>query len=86
MTSFYFELPTESGFDYVVMHIESDDPVKPWNEERNLTMRSYRIWAESATSLRLIKDRFYGPGAQIDLKEFMWIKLKSIDYDNYDRT
>lgn len=82
----YFELPTESGVDYVVMHSSSSDQLIIRAALFTTKAKSTRIWVESDTHLRLIKDRFNGPDSPVDTKEFMWIKLKSIDYDNYNRT
>ena len=46
-----------------------------------VTMNSDRIWRQDSDgSIRFIKHRWKNPHlAQVDLKEFMWIKLKAQD-------
>lgn len=42
-----------------------------------ITQESDRIWREDSTGVRFVKNRFHALGDPIDLKEFMWIKLKA---------
>lgn len=42
-----------------------------------ITQHSDRIWREDSSGIRFVKNRFHALGDPIDLKEFMWIKLKA---------
>jgi len=38
--------------------------------------RANRIWEESNGEVRFIKNRYLGPDSEVDMQEFMWVKLK----------
>ena len=41
---------------------------------------SERIWMQSGSNIRFVKNRHVGPLTEkVDLEEFMWIKLKSVE-------
>jgi hypothetical protein len=40
------------------------------------TLLSQRVWLENEDGVLLLKNRFSGD-SRVDIKEFMWIKLKS---------
>jgi hypothetical protein len=42
-----------------------------------LTMQSDRIWREDNSSVRFVKNRYNIDYSQVDMQEFMWIKLSS---------
>jgi hypothetical protein len=45
---------------------------------RNLMQYSDRVWAEDEYGVRFLKNRYESLStAQVDMKEFFWIKLKS---------
>ena len=48
-----------------------------------ITMQSNRIWREENGQVRYIKHRYYGnlTNAQVDMKEFAWVKLSSKVYE-----
>jgi hypothetical protein len=46
--------------------------------ERYLMMYSERVWAEEEDDIRYLKNRTTGTkDSPIDMKEFVWVKLKS---------
>jgi hypothetical protein len=46
--------------------------------ERYLMMYSERVWAEEEDDVRYLKNRMTGrKDSPIDMKEFVWVKLKS---------
>lgn len=45
----------------------------------SLQMDSDRIWCEDITGVRFVKNRYIVDYNDVDLKEFMWIKLKAQD-------
>ena len=44
---------------------------------RSLGHMAERVWREDEDGVHFVKNRFGGHAADVDLKEFMWIKLKS---------
>ena len=42
-----------------------------------ITRESDRIWREDSTGIRFVKNRYTIDYDTVDLKEFMWIKLKA---------
>lgn len=42
-----------------------------------ITQESDRIWREDGNTIHFVKNRFHALGDPIDLKEFMWVKLKA---------
>jgi hypothetical protein len=43
-----------------------------------LAMHAERVWLEDDTGIRYVKNRVENPKtAQVDLQEFMWVKLSS---------
>jgi len=46
--------------------------------ERYLMMYSERVWAEEKSGVKYLKNRLTGSkDSPIDMKEFVWVKLKS---------
>lgn len=79
MADFYYELHKGSvdqmGGKYHVVHSRSGDAMMAggyW-----ITQHSDRIWKEDVNTVCFVKNRFHALGDPIDLKEFMWIKLKA---------
>ena len=80
MANFYYELHKgvvdEMGSKYFVVHSSpATDAMAAggyW-----ITQHSDRIWREDSSRIRFVKNRFHALGDPIDLKEFMWIKLKA---------
>lgn len=70
------ELPSVKG-RYFVMH---DKPAFERMPERyfRIAMHSIRIWAETGTSVKYIKNRIYSRDhVPVDMDEFFWIKLRA---------
>jgi len=53
-------------------------PVKRYWFNFSTMFDSNRVWAESEDGVKFVKHRFADPKTvEVDLKEFMWIKLKA---------
>jgi hypothetical protein len=64
---------------YFVVHGLGMDEVRQKTRYLGLMMNSDRAWEESENGVRFVKHRFLDvKTAEVDLKEFMWIKLKSV--------
>lgn len=51
-----------------------------FNGWREYAMNAERIWSEHSGSIWFVKHRTGGPNSkQVDLKEFMWVKLRAQD-------
>jgi hypothetical protein len=50
---------------------------------KNITVSQYanRIWAEYDNKVIFAKNRMYGTDVKVDLKEFVWIKLRCKDLE-----
>lgn len=47
---------------------------------RQLLLKSNRVWAEEEESVKFLKHRWEEASeAKVDMKEFMWVKLQSIN-------
>jgi hypothetical protein len=59
--------------------------VKHWNAEASedlIFINEYircseRVWEESISGVRYVKNRFESNAAVVNLKEFLWVKLRS---------
>lgn len=78
MGDFYYELHdsviNEWDSKYQVVYSRTGDAMMAGGVR--LTQNSTRIWKEDSNKVRFVKNRF-GPDTKVDLKEFMWIKLKA---------
>lgn len=77
----YYEL-NESlaipGDKYRVVHGVSMEEVRNKTRYLGLMMNSDRAWEEGEHGVRFIKNRVLDiKTAQVDMKEFMWVKLKA---------
>ncbi len=52
-------------------------PVKRYRGNFQILYDATRVWAESEDGVKFVKHRFADKTAEVDLKEFMWIKLKA---------
>ena len=80
MANYYYEisilLESDWGGRHFVKHSRSGDAMMAGGFAA--TIASDRIWKEDNGSVSYIKHRYEDPvTAVVDLKEFMWIKLKA---------
>jgi hypothetical protein len=80
VANFYYEISIlcekEWGGRHFVKHSRSGDAMMAGGFAA--TMASDRIWKEENGDVRYIKHRYEDPAnTVVDLKEFMWIKLKA---------
>ena len=82
MANYYYEISDAAvdqwpGGKYYVVHNRSGDALIAGGTV--ITMQSNRIWREENGQVRYIKHRYYGnlTNAQVDMKEFAWVKLAS---------
>ena len=55
------------------------DEVRQKTRYLGLMQNSDRAWEESENGVRFVKHRYMDPSnTQVDMKEFFWIKLKSV--------
>ena len=79
----YYELNENVKHDldgrYFVVYGKGMDEVRNSTRYLGLMMNSDRAWEESENSVRFVKNRFLDiKTAEVDMKEFFWIKLKSV--------
>ena len=86
MANYYYEISDAAvnqwrGGRYYVIHNRAGDAMMAGGV--TITMQSNRIWREENGQVRYIKNRHYGNliNAQVDMKEFAWIKLSSKVYE-----
>ena len=82
MASFYYEIADvlvdyQYAGKYHVIHSQTGDAVMAGGF--NITSSSERIWKEDSSGVRFLKNRYTNVYDTVDLKEFMWIKLKAQD-------
>lgn len=79
MADFYYEIAecavSTWGSKYNVAYSRTGDAMMAGGV--SITLHSDRIWREDSTGVRFVKNRFQALGDPIDLKEFMWVKLKA---------
>lgn len=80
MANYYYEISIfgekEWGGRYFVKHSRTGDAMMAGGFAA--TLASDRIWKEENGGVHYIKHRYEDPStAVVDLKEFMWIKLKA---------
>ena len=63
--------------EYQVINPETFQPVKYWNFKTKPMQFATRAWLESDAGVRFVKNRFEDMTYPVDMKEFMWIKLKA---------
>lgn len=82
MADYYYELHdsavSENCSKYHVAYSRSGDAMMAGGY--HMTSLSERVWVEDSTGVRFVKNRFQALGDPIDLKEFMWIKLKAQEF------
>lgn len=67
-----------SGRYFAIYGVEPGNEVR--GEHRRIMMYSERVWAEDDNGyVRFMKHRYEYPTPTIDMKEFMWVKLRSIN-------
>jgi hypothetical protein len=79
----YFELSESVKHDldgrYFVAYGSSMDDVRNTTRHLGLMLNSDRAWEESENGVRFVKNKLLGfKTAEVDMKEFFWIKLKSV--------
>jgi len=60
-----------------VMDPATFEMVDTLNYNRRALWYSDRVWLEGDTEVKYFKNRFTGDDTVVDMKEFMWIKLKA---------
>ena len=87
MANYYYEISDAvvdrwHGSKYFVVHHRTGDAAMAGGV--TITMQSNRIWREENGQVRYIKHRHYGDliNAQVDMKEFAWVKLASKEYEH----
>lgn len=80
----YFEINKDLAdreFNGCTNFVQHDVVVRNNGEDVRFNLRamqcSNRAWEESEKGIRYVKYRFGGPIPKVDMKEFMWVKLKS---------
>lgn len=80
----YYEINkglADREFDGVTNFVQYDVVVRNNGEEVRYNRRAMecadRVWEESEKGVKYVKYRFNYPIPKIDMKEFMWVKLKS---------
>jgi len=80
VADFYYELHDsavdEIGSKYYVMSSSRYSDVMMVGGYK-ITQASNRIWREDSTGVRFVKNRYTIDYDTVDLKEFMWVKLKA---------
>lgn len=79
----YFELSESVKHDldgrYFAVYGADMDEIRNTTRHLGLMMNSDRAWEESENGVRFIKHRLLDVRtAEVDMKEFFWIKLKSV--------
>ena len=78
MADFYYELHdgavSKWGAKYHVIYSQTGDAVQAGGYA--ITQHSNRIWCEQKGIVWFVKNRM-DPTTEVDLKEFMWVKLKA---------
>jgi len=79
VASFYFDLHDSAVHEmvskYHVVHSRTGDAMMAggyW-----MTQHSDRIWKEDSSGVCFVKNRYNIDYKTVDLKEFMWVKLKA---------
>jgi len=75
----YFELPELTY--YVQRNITVRNGVEIDMPDIGMVNRSYRVWIETSTKIKYLKNRFGGTNSAVDKEEFVWIKLKSKEFN-----
>jgi hypothetical protein len=80
----YYELNENVKHDldgrYFVVHGMGMNEIRNTTRYLGLMMNSDRAWEESENGVRFIKNRTQDiKTAEVDMKEFFWIKLKSVN-------
>ena len=79
MNYYEFSQPVMDRFDFpkYIKLTGNDNHVwaHVYRHGTNLTQMAERIWREDVDGVRFVKNRFVH-AADVDMKEFMWIKLK----------
>lgn len=65
------------GRYFAVYGAESGNEVQ--GRHLKLMQFSDRVWAEDNNGVRFMKHRYAYPTPKVDLKEFMWVKLRSVN-------
>ena len=74
------------GHKYLVQNdVEETGVINPTSFEyettymyyRNAMWNSNRVWAETENGVKYHKNRIVGVNKEVDMKEFMWIKLRA---------
>ena len=74
--NFYYELADYIAKEYFDDYRYYTSPHK-W-VRRSLMYQSTRVWLENNGEVTYLKNRYESPeSAKVDMKEFMWIKLKA---------
>lgn len=83
MMNVYYELSdciVDAPGKYFVAHNVRKSAAIAGTRYSGLMANSERAWAEDETGVRYLKNRIEDPKtAKVDMKEFFWIKLKSIN-------
>lgn len=83
----FFELPQNvsyndlTGKNFASYDYLSDKPFSSLYSEKysELIRRSNRVWCETPDGVKFVKHRYGNPDhIKVNMKEFFWIKLKSI--------
>jgi hypothetical protein len=79
MINYYFEF-SDTVAEKMDINKYVTRRLTPWqniyHNGYNLGHMANRVWCEDEASVCFVKNRFGGHAADVDLKEFMWIKLK----------
>ena len=79
MASYYYEisepLVKRWGGKYHVVHARTGDAMMAGG--LSMTIESERIWREDSAGVRFIKNRYTLDFFDVDMEEFMWVKLSA---------
>jgi hypothetical protein len=79
----YFEIADSLIDDFKGKYlVQNDVEESVYNEitclyPRNAMWNSNRVWAETEYGVKYLKNRIVGDDKEVDMKEFMWIKLRA---------
>jgi len=63
--------------EYYITNPKTFEPVKYLNFKTKPMQFANRAWLESDDGVRFVKHRYVDETSPVDMKEFMWIKLKA---------
>lgn len=85
MANAYFEIHGCDEYYYISYQEDVGYHDLLRNVPRKLAYMSTRIWIERNGKVKFIKNRYVPQITEVDLKEFMWVKLKSQEFNQKEK-